>query len=95
MVNTLLSSDETKAKRKLHSSLVRGVQMKSTVARTLCPKDLYPILRMLDSKKRVLKCFAANDQGFRSHDYQKPAFLPKKCQFFGPKQHFWGMSGQL
>ena len=23
------------------------------------------------------------------------AFLPKKCQFFGLKQHFWGMSGQL
>ena len=30
VVNTLGSSDETKAKRKLHSSLVRGVQMKST-----------------------------------------------------------------
>ena len=40
VVNTLRSSDETKAKRKLHSSLVRGVQMKTTVARTLCPKDL-------------------------------------------------------
>ena len=38
VVNTLRSSDEAKAKRKLHSSLVRGVQMKSTVARTLCPK---------------------------------------------------------
>ena len=40
VVSTLRSSDETKAKRKPHSSLVRGVQMKSTVARTLCPKDL-------------------------------------------------------
>ena len=26
---------------------------------------------------------------------KKPLFLPKKCQFFGPKQHFWDMSGQL
>ena len=37
VVNTLRSSDETKAKSKLHSSLVRGVQMENTVARTLCP----------------------------------------------------------
>ena len=44
VVNTLRSSDETKAKRKLHSSLVRGVQMKTTVARTLCPKDLEPLV---------------------------------------------------
>ena len=44
VVNTLRSSDETKAKRKLRSSLVRGVQMKSTVARTLCPKDLEPLV---------------------------------------------------
>ena len=41
-VNPLRSSDKNKAKRKLHSSLVRGVHMKSTVARTLCPKDLEP-----------------------------------------------------
>ena len=26
---------------------------------------------------------------------KKPLFLPKKCQYFGLKQHFWGMSGQL
>ena len=26
---------------------------------------------------------------------KKPHFLPKECQFFGLKQHFWGMSGQL
>ena len=44
VVNTLRSSDETKAKRKLHSRLVRGVQMESTVARTLCPKDLEPLV---------------------------------------------------
>ena len=44
VVNTLRSSDETKAKRKLHSSLVLGVQMKSTVARTLWPKDLEPLV---------------------------------------------------
>ena len=44
VVNTLRSSNETKAKRKLHSSLFRGRQMKSTVARTLCPKDLEPLV---------------------------------------------------
>ena len=26
---------------------------------------------------------------------KKPLFLPKKCKFFGLKQHFTGMSGQL
>ena len=26
---------------------------------------------------------------------KKPYFVPKKCQFFGLKKHFWGMSGQL
>ena len=54
MVNTLRSSDETKAKRKLHSSLVRGVQMKSTVARTLCPKDLEPLVVRHPATKEVL-----------------------------------------
>ena len=44
VVNALRSSDETKAKRKLHSSLVREVQMKTNVARTLCPEDLEPLV---------------------------------------------------
>ena len=44
MVDTLRSSDETTAKRKLRSSPVRRVQIKSNVARTLCPKDLEPLV---------------------------------------------------
>ena len=54
VVNTLLSSDETKAKRKLHSSLVRGVQMKSTVAPTLCPKELEPLVVRDPATKELL-----------------------------------------
>ena len=54
VVNTLRSSDETKAKRKLHSSLVRGVQMKTTVARTLCPKDLEPLVVRDPTTKELL-----------------------------------------
>ena len=54
VVNTLRSSDETKAKRKLHSSLVRAVQMKSTVARTLCPKDLEPLVVRDPATKELL-----------------------------------------
>ena len=54
VVNTLRSSDETKAKRKLHSSLVRGVQMKTTVARTLCPKDLEPLVVRDPATKQLL-----------------------------------------
>ena len=54
VVNTLRSSDETKTKRKLHSSLVRGVQMKSTVARTLCPKDLEPLVVRDPATKELL-----------------------------------------
>ena len=54
VVNTLRSSDETKAKRKLHSSLVRGVQRKSTVARTLCPKDLEPLIVRDPATKELL-----------------------------------------
>ena len=54
VVNTLRSSDETKAKRKLHSSLVRWVQMKSTVARTLCPKDLEPLVVRDPATKELL-----------------------------------------
>ena len=54
VVNTLRSSDETKAKRKLHSSLVRGVQMKSTVACTLCPKDLEPLVVRDPATKELL-----------------------------------------
>ena len=54
MVNTLRSSDESKTKRKLHSSLVRGVQMKSTVARTLCRKDLEPLVVRDPSTKEHL-----------------------------------------
>ena len=54
VVNTLRSSDETKAKRKLHSSVVRGVQMKSTVARTLCPKDLEPLVVRDPATKELL-----------------------------------------
>ena len=54
VVNTLRSSDETKAKRKLHSSLVRGVQMKSTVDRTLCPKDLEPLFVRDPATKELL-----------------------------------------
>ena len=54
VVNTLRSSDETKAKRKVHSSLVRGVQMKTTVARTLCPKDLEPLVVRDPATKELL-----------------------------------------
>ena len=54
VVNTLRSSDETKAKKKLHSSLVRGVQMKSTVALTLCPKDLEPLVVRDPATKELL-----------------------------------------
>ena len=54
VVNTLRSSDETKATRKLHSSLVRGVQMKSTVARTLCPKDLEALVVRDPATKELL-----------------------------------------
>ena len=54
VVNTLRSSDETKAKRKLHSSLVRGVQMKTTVACTLCPKDLEPLVVRDPATKELL-----------------------------------------
>ena len=54
VVNTLRSSDETKAKRRLHSSLVRGVQMKSTVANTLCPKDLEPLVVRDPTTKELL-----------------------------------------
>ena len=54
VVNTLRSSDETKAKRKLHSSLVRGVQLKSAVARTLCPKDLEPLAVRDPATKELL-----------------------------------------
>ena len=59
VVNTLRSSDETKAKRKLHSSLVRGVQMKSTVACTLCPKDPEPLV-VKDSNTQELLSEPAN-----------------------------------
>ena len=58
VVNTLRSSDETKAKRKLHSSLVRGVQMKTTVARTLCPKDLEPLVVRDPATKELLSDLA-------------------------------------
>ena len=54
VVNTLRSSGETKAKRKLHSSLVQGVQMKSTVARTPCPKDLEPLVVRDPATKELL-----------------------------------------
>ena len=54
VVNTLRSSDETKGKRKLHSSLVRGVQMKSTVAHTLCQKDLEPLVVRDPTTKELL-----------------------------------------
>ena len=54
VVNTLRSTKETKAKRKLHSSLVRGVQMKSTVSRTLCPEDLKPLVVRDPATKEVL-----------------------------------------
>ena len=54
VVKTLRSSDETKAKRKLHSSLVRGVQMKTTVACTLCPKDLEPLVVRDPATKELL-----------------------------------------
>ena len=54
VLNTLRSSDETKAKRKLHCSLVRGVQMKTTVARTLCPKDLEPLVVRDPATKELL-----------------------------------------
>ena len=54
VVNTLRSSDVTKAKRKLHSSLVRGAQVKSTVARTLCPKDLEPLVVRDPATKELL-----------------------------------------
>ena len=58
VVNTLRSSDETKAKRKLHSSLFRGVQMKTTVARTLCPKDLEPLVVRDPATKELLSDLA-------------------------------------
>ena len=54
MVNTLRSSDQTKAKRKLHSSLVRGLQMKSTIARTLCSKELEPLVVKDPATKELL-----------------------------------------
>ena len=54
VVNSLCSSDETKAKRKLRSSLVRGVQMKSTVARTLCPKEKEPLVVRDPATKKLL-----------------------------------------
>ena len=34
-------------------------------------------------------------KGSAANITKKPLFLPKKCQFFGLQQHFWGMSGQL
>ena len=52
--NTLRSSDETKAKRKLHSSLVRGVQMKSTVARSC----IYKLLATFARKHLRAQAFA-------------------------------------
>ena len=58
VVNTLRSSDETKAKRKLHSSLVRGVQVKSTVACTLCLKDLEPLVVRNPATKELLSDLA-------------------------------------
>ena len=54
VVDTLRSSEETKGKRKLHSSLVRAVQMKSTVARTLRPKDLEPLVLKDPTTKELL-----------------------------------------
>ena len=54
VVDTLRSSGETNAKRRLHSSLVRGVQMKSTVARTLCPKDLEPLVVKAPNTQELL-----------------------------------------
>ena len=50
------------------------------------------MLRVLDSKKRVLEQMI---KGSGATITEKPLFLPKKCQLFGLKQHFWGMSGQL
>ena len=67
VVNTLQSSDETKAKRKLHSSLVRGVQMKSTVARTLCPKDLEPLVVRDPATKELLSDPADVAKDFWGH----------------------------
>ena len=80
VVNTLRSSDETKAKRKLHSSLVRGVQMKSTVARTLCPKDLEPVVlkdpktqELLSDRADVAKVFGDTLLHLCGHpDYTPP-----------------------
>ena len=58
VVNTLRSSDKTKGKRKLHSSLVRGVQMNSTVACTLCAKDLEPLVVRDPTTKELLSNLA-------------------------------------
>ena len=59
----------------------------------------HPILKVLESKKRVWQFFGAGHRVFRSrHHQKKPHFLPKngrKMPFFGLKQRFWGLSGQL
>ena len=86
VVNTLRSSDETKAKRKLHSSLVRGVQMKTTVARTLCPKDLEPLVvrdpatkELLSDPADVAKVFADTLLHLGGHpDYSPPPGLRRR-----------------
>ena len=79
VVNTLRSSYETKVKRKLHSSLVRGVQMKSTVARTLCPKDLEPLVVKDPNTKELLSDPADVAKGFGDtllHLGGQPDYIP-------------------
>ena len=81
VVNTLRSSDETKAKRKLHSSLVRGVQIKSTVARTLCPKDLEPLVVRDPATKELLSDPADGAKAFGDtllHLGGHPDYAPPK-----------------
>ena len=48
------------------------------------------MLRVLDSRKRVLQFFGANDQGFRSHHHQKTAFFAGKMPIFWSKTAFVG-----
>ena len=79
VVNTLRSSDETKAKRKLHSSLVRGVQMKNTVARTLCPKDLEPLVVRDPATKELL-----SDPADVAKVFGTPCFILEGIQIAPP-----------
>ena len=58
----------------------------------------YPILRVLDSNKRVLQGSGADSPGFQGRHHQRTAFFAQKWQknaIFWPKQCFWGLSGQL